>query len=115
MERESEMRAGYAEKRREKSQKTLVELGRWGVVPTRKERRTEAVRTRRFVPGLLVRGGGLSPLVAVGEGGDERREDSSAPEDEGSGGVASPAISAIFPVAGPGSSDLPLGSHGLTA
>lgn len=64
--------------------------------PTRKERRTEAVRTRRFVPGFLVRGGGLSPLVAVGEGGDERREDSSAPEDEGSGGVSSPAISDIF-------------------
>lgn len=108
------MRAGYTEKRREKSPKT-VDLGRWGEVPTRKERRTEAVTTRRFVPGFLVRSGGLSRLVAVGEGGDERREDSSAPEDEGSGGVASPAISAIFPVAGPGSSDLPLGSHGLTA
>jgi hypothetical protein len=58
--------------REEKNSKTPVDLeGRWSV-PTRKERRTEAVRTRRFVPGFVVRGGGLSPAAAaVGEGGDE--------------------------------------------
>lgn len=74
----------------------MVDLERWELVPTRKERRTEAVRTRRFAPGFVGRGGGLSPAGAVGEGGDEQREDSPAPEDEGSGGVSSPAISAMF-------------------
>jgi hypothetical protein len=62
---------GYTEKE-EKSSKAMVDLEGWGAVPTRKERKTEAVRTRRFVPGFVVRGGGdLSPAGAVGEGGDE--------------------------------------------
>jgi len=75
--------------------------------PRTKERRTEAVRTRRFKPGFVVRDGGLLLPVEVGLEAGWPPEIS--PEVEGAGGAegggagASPAaISAIAQVAGGG-------------
>lgn len=70
--------------------------------PRRKERRTEAVRTRRFTPGFVVRDGGFLLPVDVGLEVDCPPE--ASPEVEGAGGggagTSSPAISAIALVSG---------------
>jgi len=72
--------------------------------PKRKERRTEAVRTRRFKPGFVVRDGGL--MLPVEAGLEVGWPPEISPEVEGAGGGgagASPAaISAIAQVAGGG-------------
>lgn len=66
-----------------------------GLVPMRNERRTEAVRTRRFLPGFDVRGEGLPPPSAS-EGEDVDGAPEASPPSEGGsgGGDSSPAISA---------------------
>jgi hypothetical protein len=76
----------------------MAPSGGRGVVPRRKERRTEAVRMRRFTPGFVVRNGGLLLPVEAGV------EVHWSPEIGGCGGgtvgASSPAISAIARVTG---------------
>lgn len=72
----------------------MAPRGGRGVVPTRKERRTEAVRMRRFTPGFVARNGGLL-LLPAGVAAEVCGSPDTSPEMVGGVGASSPAISAI--------------------